>query len=347
MGGNAIPKARRVPKEEYDAIIAHVVGTTYYVMRNDITEIHLGDRIGIRGEIVKSYHQKEDFGDIDVVIDDRVDIVDLFAHFRPKKCAVNGNVMSIAYDSIQIDFIRTPKEYIQTTLDYFAYNDLGNLLGKIARAVGLKYGNKGLIYQYKDDKGNVIEDIQVTAKLEEIIPALGLDYKRYEQGFDTMEDIFKFVASSLYFNPEMYALENATTANRIRDARRKTYQAFLDWIGKQTFYFNAVGWTAAAAERSYPSPYSLILNGYPHVAERIKVIETEREQEKLFRELINGAVIGDLTGLTGAELGQFIERFRQLHTKDEILKLTRPEVWKLITDTFEFFKQKAQEKENG
>jgi hypothetical protein len=197
MGGNAIPKARRVPKEEYDAIIAHVVGTGFLVESDEIIDQQgreVQRKTLIKGEIVKSYRHKEDFGDI----------VPIFAHFRPKKCAVNGNVMSIAYDSIQIDFIRTPKEYIQTTLDYFAYNDLGNLLGKIARALGFKYGNKGLIYQYKDENKNVIEDIQVTANLEDILAVFGLDSERYKQGFDTMEDIFKFVASSEFFHPELY-----------------------------------------------------------------------------------------------------------------------------------------------
>jgi hypothetical protein len=337
MGGNAIPKARRVSKEEYDATIKHIEGQSYHVSSN---EVYQRRHIWIVGQVVKSYRQKQDFGDIDVVIDDRVDIVDIFTHYRPKKCAVNGNVMSIAYDSIQVDFIRTPKEYIQTTLDYFAYNDLGNLLGKIARSLGFKYGNKGLIYQYKEGN-NVIEDIQVETVLEDILAVFGLDSDRYNQGFDTMEDIFKFIASSEFFHPELYALENASTANRIRDSKRKTYQAFLEWIKSQSFPERS----SVASRVSERVRHAQVFECYSHIQERIDVLNKEREQDKLFRESINGAVISELTGLTGAELGQFIERFRQLHTKDEILKLTGPEVRKLITDTFKFFKHK--EKENG
>lgn len=346
MGGNAIPKARRVPKEEYDAIIAHVVGTGFLVESDEIIDQQgreVQRKTLIKGEIVKSYRHKEDFGDIDVVIDDRVDIVPIFAHFRPKKCAVNGNVMSIAYDSIQIDFIRTPKEYIQTTLDYFAYNDLGNLLGKIARALGFKYGNKGLIYQYKDENKNVIEDIQVTANLEDILAVFGLDSERYKQGFDTMEDIFKFVASSEFFHPELYALENATTANRIRDSKRKTYQAFLEWMESQSF----AGRSSVASRVLERVRHQQVFHCYPHIQERIDALNKEREQDKLFRSRYNGEVVSKLTGLTGADLGQFIMRITHLHTRSELMKLGEKELHDLIVDAHEFFKQKAQEKQDG
>jgi hypothetical protein len=334
MGGNAIAKARRVTKEEYDAIIKHIEGQSYHVNSN---EVYRRRHVWIAGQVVKSYRQKQDFGDIDVVIDDRVDIVDIFAHYRPKKCAVNGNVMSIAYDSIQVDFIRTPKEYIQSTLDYFAYNDLGNLLGKIARAIGMKYGSKGLIYQHKQGN-NVIEDIVVTKDITEILTHLGLDPSRYHQGFDELEDIFKYVASSKWFDKHLYKPENSSQENRVRDAKRKTYLAFLEWMKGLPDWIHHLPVLTC-------TEYENVIAQYPHVGMRIKAIDAERKQEKLFRELINGAVISELTGLTGTELGQFIERFRQLHTKDEILKLTGPEVRKLITDTFKFFKHK--EKENG
>lgn len=341
MGGNAIAKARRISKDEYDKIIKHIEGQGFYTTVEETPDCPLHG-ITIYGTIVKSYRLKEDFGDIDIVIDDRVDIVDLFRHFRPKKCAVNGNVMSISYDGIQVDFIRTPKEYIQSTLDYFAYNDLGNLLGKIARSLGFKYGNKGLIYQHKDEKGNVIEDITVTADLEEILTVFGLNYFHYQQGFDALEDIFKFVTSSRFFSPELYALENATAANRIRDSKRKTYTLFLEWLEKHTFERDSF----AAAKRNIRQ--ECVFETYPHIQKRIDEISKERNEDKLLRSYISGMIVSELTGLTGTELGKFIELFRSLNPRDELLKLTMDECRERIVHTFNFLQQQAlQEKIEG
>jgi hypothetical protein len=306
MGGNAIAKARRVTKEEYDKIIAHIEGQGFY------TTLISGYKT-FYGEVVKSYRNKQDFGDIDVVIDDRVDVVPIFAHFRPKKCAVNGHVFSFAYDSIQVDFIRVPKEDIRSTLDYFAYNDLGNLLGKIARAIGLKYGSKGLMYQYKEGD-NVIEDIIITKNLDEILTHLGLDPQRYHQGFDELEDIFKYVISSKWFDKHLYQPENATQQNRIRDMKRKTYLTFLEWMKTLPDWI-----------RNLPilicEEYKRVIEQYPHVQNRIKELDASRAKDKAFRARFNGEVVSQLTGLEGAALGKFMSWFRQGNTDSFLMGL--------------------------
>jgi hypothetical protein len=316
MGGNAIEKARRVSKQEYEKIIAHIEGQGFY------TTLISGYK-NFYGKVVKSYRNKEDFGDIDVVIDDRVDIVPIFAHFRPKKCAVNGHVMSFSYDGIQVDFIRVPAKDIRSTLDYFAYNDLGNLLGKIARGLGLKYGSKGLIYQYKDEREGVIEDIIVTKELTEILTHLGLDPKRYEQGFDNLEDIFEYVASSKHFDPYLYSLSEARQKDRNRDSKRKTYIAFLEWIGQRKFPI-----------RHLPVLKDMnrdaILRNYPHVQERIAQLDKERCMDKKFRERFNGEVVSRLTRFNGTLLGQFMEYFRTKWRKEILMQLTESELHNAI-----------------
>jgi hypothetical protein len=316
MGGNAIPKARRISKEVYDKVIKHITGASYYVPSNDLGG---PDHVVIRGEVVKSYHQKQDFGDIDVVIDDRVDITHLFAHYRPKKCAVNGNVMSIAYDGIQVDFIRTPVELLQSTLDYYAYNDLGNLMGKLARGLGFKYGNKGLMYRYRDPNKNVIEDILVTRDHKEILTALGLSHSRYSQGFDTMGNMFKFISSALYFDSGMYLLENVPGRDRNRDSKRPTYLAFLEWLKAEKIQTAAERGDGNTLKARLTDAHWRIWESYPHVAKRIKVLDHEREQERLFRTRFNGSVIAELTGLSGNDLGKFAEWFRERHSKDDLM----------------------------
>lgn len=364
MGGNAIAKARRVTKEEYDNVIKHIQSQKFMVPRNTLitptieptviefplgaadVELVRGTTVDtyanepIYGTIVKSYRNKQDFGDIDVVIDDRVDIVPIFAHFRPKKCAVNGNVMSFAYDGIQVDFIRTPKEHIRSTLEYFAYNDLGNLLGKIARALGFKYGNKGLIYQHRDEVGNVIDEIIVTKVLSVILGILGLSYSRYERGFNTLEDMFEFVASSGYFNPSLYALVNASSADRVRDEKRKTYQAFLAWIQAKRFAETPAEEQKALLQYQHRQ----ILNEFPHVMTLCNQIDKERAEEKAFRAKFNGAVVHRLTGLEGRQLGSFMEKLRSIHYKGELMRMSEEELHGVILAAHEYFGLKKQGK---
>lgn len=45
-----------------------------------------------------------------------------------------------------------------------------------------------------------------------------------------LEDIFKFITESPYFNWEYLQLENNNRVNRERDAKRKSYMSFLEYI---------------------------------------------------------------------------------------------------------------------
>lgn len=47
-------------------------------------------------------------------------------------------------------------EHFNTSLEYLNWNDLGNLIGRIAHKFGLKYGHKGLLYIIKNDLVDII-----------------------------------------------------------------------------------------------------------------------------------------------------------------------------------------------
>ena len=42
--------------------------------------------------------------------------------------------------NFQIDFIKVGEENWETSKNYFSYNDLGNLMGRLAQRLGVKYG---------------------------------------------------------------------------------------------------------------------------------------------------------------------------------------------------------------
>src|SRR3546814_18901157 len=50
-----------------------------------------------------------------------------------------------------------------------------------------------------------------------------------DQGFETPEDIYSFVASSPFFSSDIFLLENRNAKARMRDKKRKMYMEFLLW----------------------------------------------------------------------------------------------------------------------
>lgn len=195
--------------------------------------------------LIPSYKDKIDFGDCDMIVcheklpqDWRTIISE---YYSSKGMNRNGEVTSIEINRFQFDFISIETKYLVTALMYFSYNDLGNLIGRIAHKMGFKLGQYGLRYVLRE-KDHVIAEISVSINPEEYFPFLGYNYSRFTQGFQTLEDIFIYAASTPYFNPEIYLLDNRNAISRVRDAKRKTYTDFLKWCNKHQSNLNIYQW---------------------------------------------------------------------------------------------------------
>lgn len=247
---------------------------------------------------IQSYAEKASFGDMDILIssehiprDYRVTINKLF---QPSETVSNGNCYSFEYKQLQIDLIVTkPNEY-ESSIHYFAYNDLGNLLGRIAHSLGFKLGHDGLTYNFRDGT-NLFANIPVTQQWPDILSLLGLSPKKYYAGFDTLEDIYNFTADSPYFCKEIFALENRNHAARVRDEKRSTYTGFLEYI----------------KDRQYDdqSEFSMeqVFDIFPEFYERLLEVEKEYAASKEFKTRYNGLLVSEVTGLQGKELGLFMK----------------------------------------
>ena len=72
----------------------------------------------------------------------------------------NGNVVSIEFKNFQIDFIYVkPIEY-ECANNYFSYNDMGNLLGRVIKQLGFKLSFKGLRYAIRNEH-TIVKDIVI------------------------------------------------------------------------------------------------------------------------------------------------------------------------------------------
>jgi hypothetical protein len=323
MGGNALKKCitRRYSHKEYVALASLIT----YQLKNLFPDC--------RFEIIKAYHEKESFGDMDIIIDSTnlpVDWVEqVVQEFEPAETYKNSNVLSFEHREFQIDLIVTPACKYQTSLDYFAYNDLGNLLGRVAYRMGLKLGHDGLSYNWRDGT-HLYKSAVLLTDWKDILPVLGYDYEIYAQGFDTLEDIFKFVVTSPYFCKDIFMLHNRNHISRIRDMKRKTYMEFLKWL--ETYEDTAVqkinaGWVErnknTVGKNCWLPQLFATIPGFKSVYEQV---EKEYQQHLLFKARYNGDLISVWTGFKGKELGHFMRWINEKYggkekVKRDILKL--------------------------
>lgn len=305
MGGSALKNCvtRRYDKEEYFTLEKEVVGK--------LKEIFYLSRI----EPVKAYSSKESFGDMDVIVEAAIYpesppgygiTAKWYDTFSPKEFVMNGGVLSFEYKEFQIDLIFTKPEEFESSAYYFAYNDLGNLLGRVSHSMGFQLGHRGLLYKWRTKDGHIFEEIVLLRDWKDILPVLGYSYERYAQGFDTLEDIFKFVVSSPFFNKDIYLLHNRNNKSRVRDRKRKTYMEFLKFC--ETYEETPEqddNKHRCTLKKSQWLPY--LFGNIPGFKEKYQSVQKEYELEEEYKLRYNGDVVKKVTGLEGVELGNFIK----------------------------------------
>ena len=131
MGGNVFKdgSTRRYSAQEYHDL-------TYRM------SVNLWN-ISSKFDIIPAYLEKESFGDVDVLIIPfgQLSKERLSSVFNTTEDHVvhNGDVWSLVFEEIQVDLITSNEEEYAASLDYFAWNDYGNLRGKIIHKFGLKF----------------------------------------------------------------------------------------------------------------------------------------------------------------------------------------------------------------
>ena len=205
---------------------------------------------------VPSYRSKESFGDCDLLTTatDEAFEKSLSKDFALLGKKRNGAVTSYAlkygsFPPFQFDLIKAKEDSFKFHYNYLSYNDLGNLIGRVAAAFGFKFAHDGLYilawYDHKGEERSVVR-VKEEAKtndhaehrmeklfisnFDEALEFLGFDSLRFAQGFDTVDDILDFVASSKYFCKDFFLFENRNHDQRKRDVKRPTYTRALEYF---------------------------------------------------------------------------------------------------------------------
>lgn len=275
----------------------------------------------------KYFHEKESHGDLDVLIKNTGNLPNMIKfikeNFNTEFINKNSSVYSFAYGDYQVDFILLNENEFDTI--YFDYDPSANLTGKLAKTFKMKYGQEGLIFPFRGFSGTVSKNIVVSKDNRKIFEFLDLDYDRYLMGFDKVEEIFDFIISSKYFNPEKFKFENLTHIDRKRNMKRKTYKEFLE-------YANGLNFKRDIKKYSLEESIDIIDNNFPDVKlrEQFNKFEDFNRKIKERSEKMNGNIIMNFTCLKDKELGQFIHNFKNSfenyddfideHSKEEIFE---------------------------
>jgi hypothetical protein len=316
MGGNLFKLGRR-PRAEYLVIETAV---------REFLDSLLGD--GYR--VPRYYASKPDFGDLDVVVSRAaIEAVGGWERFCEAVAAglgvtqskSVGHVYSTVVRDFQVDyFVRTP-ELFEATYHYLSFNDLGNLIGKIYRRLGLKYGEDGLSYVFRREaQPSYKRELLISRDWPRILGFLELDVAAWQAGFDRLEDMFAWVVASPYFSVAPYEEQDRTMQRRAKG--RPTMARFIAWLEATNLD------TRCAYLEGRDAYVESIAAAFPE-AELPQALAHERALEReaaALRSKFDGELVREWTGLDGKQLGAFLRRFARSYPNERLAGMDPEEI---------------------
>ena len=299
MGGHALKNTftRRYTRSEFDSVSKELINALLKTFE--------------KAEVPLFFSSKESFGDIDILVSMdnnklNVDMSDYINKtFIPNEIFHNGNAWSFDYKEVQVDIITCSGEDFDSNRHYLAFNDLGNFIGRITQKLGLKYGQEGLWcnHYFKEQK---IGKIMISKDYPKIFEFLGFDYNRWLEGFETLEDVFEYVINNEQFDAEMFELQHLNKINRERNAKRKSYMSFLEYISEnhsdRTYTFPEKKVSIDRANRFFPEA---------RMIEAMRKLEYLHCQKLYIKSKFSGGVIMSRYGIQGKALGKALSGFKE------------------------------------
>lgn len=305
MGGNAFEKAERVTAQEYKNLCDDIS----WALRNIMGQYkHFCIPLSVR--------EKDSHGDVDVlVVGSKIE-----AALKQMKNAFlveeqidnpSGHNLLVYFEGkrIQVDLNKVADDDFQYASIYFSWNDCGNLIGRIAHRQGLKHGHDGLWYVHRKGDHQLGEILLTKSYLDALI-YLGFDVDEHDHGFDTFEQMFEWVKKSKHFEACAFPLEHRNHAARTRDAKRKTYNAFLRWLDFQGEY----------VESDKAAWLEIHKRHWPNLAAEIVRLDQEYELNTQYKERVNGIIVREMTGVDGKELGKLMNYVKRVLPRESTLK---------------------------
>lgn len=275
--------------------------------------------------LIPSYEDKETFGDLDVIYPSSSGYTPEIIREALIKCGFklykednkNGKVYSLGIywkgSVFQVDFIEEVDDKLGFAFNYYSWNDLGNLLGRVARNLNLKFGHAGLFYTQRSPFNDsiILKEHLLTSDFDEALRHLRYDPTRFRYGFKSLEDMFEFVKSSDFYDRAKFELHNRNAVARIRDRKRVNYNAFLKYTENDV----------SPTKNERISDYFRLNYHFMKFPEFKKEYDLCAAKDKVVHEykaIYNGDLVRTRTGLDGKELGMFMQYLSPYLGKDSM-----------------------------
>lgn len=317
MGGNAFTRKGihtiRLPLEKYQEVSARILADL---------ELFCPD---LQISMIPHYRSKTDFGDLDILVGRSI-----LEQFSPDAICValsgvawhrnsaTDPVLSIAIetgaDYFQIDLITAPADEFDYCRRFLSWGDAGALTSGIARQMGLKHGRDGLSFVF----GGVYsrQQVPLSVSYDDALEFLGLDPDAHQDGFDTPEQVYAWIAGGRYFDPAIYQPLHLTNERRRRVKDRPFYLQFLGWMEGLSARYE---WGPRDSRRDEWA--KIILARFPDAAalvdEAIKNDVRDRSAE-----LFNGKNVARISGETGLRLSHLMNAIRK-ELGDRLVEIER------------------------
>jgi hypothetical protein len=308
MGGHLLEKwglpEKRLSRIEFDTLSKKVLNIFAYWLP-----------YGTRVQEIAFFRSKESFGDFDVIIEIPDKVVDSSFWVWLIKSAFgkettpyhNHNIYSFPVNGFQVDVITHSSEVYETARTYYAYES-GNFMGRVANALGMKYGHNGLYlniplsYFSPELPDHEFREILITREPRSIFFFLGFDYDRFILGFQDFQEMSQWVADSKFFDPKVFDFETLNHQNRTRNRKRPVYAAFVEWCKTQPARQKLLGKKEVR---------ELMISIHPEVQQNLEIVRGEVSKVAERKAKYNGKIVARVRGIEKEELGKFLGAFKK------------------------------------
>lgn len=379
MGGNATLEynTKRITKENYDKII--------HYLNNFLKEEIFSKNEELFG-FPLSYKNKESHGDIDLLtsmylpqllsklIKNKEIVVE--PSFLNKKIQKNGDVKinsaiesipvkivssDLTTDYFQLDLININKQDFETAYHYYCFNDLGNMIGRIAYGEGLRFGQDGLYYvfPYEHEFTKILgkTKIYISNDYFKILQLLDFkdedikDRESFYNKFYEKEDVYNFILNNKNFTPYVFLNTFKNSKAKMRDNKRKVLNDFVELLINKGFVTRYEAYEASEEELPFKQKDGLlkiqefIKNGEvsaQSISDQLNKIKNEMEKklfDKKYNKKFSGEIVinilkesfeDEINAMNNKQLGDFISKMKgdmldyfkeNNFTKEDVVKM--------------------------
>lgn len=211
MGGDALTvPAKRLTNEEFEQVVREVLERV--------------EKLCQRIQVYPPLPEKTSHGDVDFLVilrkeateDSVVGLLECKEHVKDS----HGKTLNCEYKGYQVDF-----KFVDTDVDfemaifYKSYSGVGSYLGYLTHSETVSLSEKGL-YAIRYITPTIKHKYLVTNVPSEILHFYGVDPKRFNNGFERKEDLFRYLMGSRFFDFERFVKGEGKNLSKILSQMR-------------------------------------------------------------------------------------------------------------------------------